>query len=160
MNKRFFIILSGLFLAWASISFAQTKPVMEEWRSTIDCGGLKFVVVSQCKASGDPFELNTCLSNQKLTLGDKSVNIPASKLRSQPTTLYATYWYCIEEPQGPVVRLGYASGKGRGSDDEGTEFFDYQLRLIQDEKRTDSLFKNLKKVRKGFVRSIMPGEGG
>lgn len=160
MGNYIFVLIGCLLGIIASTGCAQTNLAMEEWRTTIDCGGSRYFVISQCRASGDPFELNTCVPNQKLIFGDKSISVPAGKLRRQSTALYATHWNCIEEPQGSVIRLGYASGEGRGSNDEGTEFFDDQLRLIQDEKRINRFFQSLKKSRKGFVRSIMPGEGG
>lgn len=157
--KRHTIIFASWLVLIASPISVFGKAQIEEWRSQIDCGGLKFFVISQCKSSGDPFELNECLPNQKLVLGDKSVNIPASDLRNLPTRLYATYWHCIESPHGVFIRLGFNTGQGRDSKDEGTEFFDSQLRVVQDRKLIDDLFRRVNKARKGFVRSIMPGEG-
>lgn len=139
---------------------AQSKPILEDWRTPISCGGQQFEVVSRCQAATKSMALNACEPGQRLTLGDKTIRIPTRPAGQGQAPLFAVLWSCLETPQGPILLLDYTSGQGRAEGDEDAEFFDSQLQVIKDPATQRKLYKSLPQAKKGAVRSIMPGEGG
>jgi hypothetical protein len=103
-------------------------------------------------------DLNVCEPGQQLVTGNRSIQIPTGTPVSGKPILFATLWSCLETSHGPVLILDYASGQGRSPDDEDVEFFDMVLRVIKDESTQRSLYKVMAQAKKGYVKSIMPGE--
>lgn len=132
---------------------------VEEWKTSIPCGGKQFTLTSFCKASGDPFELNTCRPGQKLTNGSRSVALPATPRDAKLSPLFATHWQCVMTEAAPYLVLDFATGTGRSSSDESVEFYDMHLQVVTDESTIRGIYKRSGKAPNGFVKSIFPGEG-
>lgn len=141
-----------------STGVVQAQPKLEEWRTPITCGEKRFEVISRCHSSSDPMELNVCEPGQRLLGGGHSIQVPTRPAGKGKPALFATFWNCLETNRGPVLILDYVSGQGRSPDDEDVEFFDSALQVIKDKSTQSKLYKAMAQAKKGYVKSIMPGE--
>lgn len=159
MKINFASSVGAVVLVLMSYGVVQAETTLDEWRTPIACAGKRFEVISRCHASSDPTELNVCEAGQQLVGAGRSIQVPTCPAEKGNPVLFATFWSCMETIQGPVIRLGYTSGEGRSPNDEDVEFFDDNLQVIRDEPTLRDLYKTLAQAKKGYVKSIMPGEG-
>lgn len=148
-------------LAISNLGFATSgcaSSAVEEWKTSIPCGDKQFIVTTFCKASGDPYELNTCRPGQQLTNGSRAVSLPPKPRDAKLSPLFATHWQCVRVGSSSYLVLDFSTGKGRSSSDESVEFYDMQLQVVNDEATIRAIYKYADKAPNGYVKSIFPGE--
>lgn len=149
-----------VFLSCGFAASGRADSGVEEWKTVIPCGGDQYIVTSHCKASSDPFELNTCRPGQQLAVGDLSIEIPAKARAATQAPLFATHWQCVKTDEEFYLLLDFSTGTGRSASDEAVEFYDRQLRRLTRESIIRRIYKYADEAPDGYVRSIYPGEGG
>ena len=158
-SRNLLVAVSTAFLSFGLATSGCASSSMEEWITTIPCGGAQYTVTSYCKASGDTFELNTCRPGQQLATGKRSIEIPSSSRTVKHPSLFATHWQCVTTQTGSYLLLDFSSGTGRTAKDESVEFYDDQLRRVSDQAIIRSINKHADNATQGYVKSIYPGEG-
>lgn len=163
MRLKFHILKSVASVAWLSLGLAASgcaKTSGEEWKTTIPCGRVEYVVISSCVASGDDFELNKCREGQTLEIAGDSISIPSSPRSAKNPAIFATHWQCVTVDAVSYLLLDFSSGSGRTVGDESVEIYDHQLRRVVDDSIIRNIYKHLGKATEGYVRSIYPTGGG
>lgn len=169
MNPSGILTRSGLFKALTLGYFALLNlggsvalaSSLETWKTSFSCGGQTFAVISHCRASGKPFELNQCAPDQSLTGATGQVRLPATTSIGGVNPLFAITWGCATVNDRPYITLSYASGMGRSEDDELSEVFSLELQPISDKALQVQVYRNEGKGTHGRIRSVLPdgGEG-
>lgn len=145
----------------------QAKGAEELWVETMDCGGIRYRIESNCQASGSDMELNDC-SSQRLVVeqgGSKRTirlpnPLPAESETLRLEKLFVVQWGCVTAAEGSYAVLYYSQGGGSAEGYENVEFYDGAGKPV--ETANPDWVEINRKWSDGLrpVKSIMPLEGG